>query len=148
MAYATPADFAMRFGADAARQLSDTGTPRLGAVNVAVLQTALDDASAEIDARLVGRMSLPLADPPDVLRVYCCDIARWRLMHGTHDERVEMAYKSALAFLGRVAAGDVLLQSPADTPAQAGVGAIAFELGSKAFGRDDDDRSGRTFWGC
>lgn len=150
MAYASQADFVERFGVIQAQQLTDIWTPRLGAVNDAVLQTYLGDASSEIDVHLAGRMSLPLASPPAMLKVYCCDIARYRLMFNQPDERAVEAYKAAIAFLTRVAAGTISLQAPADVPVASGIGEVAFSTGQKSFGREQDaglDDCGRHgFW--
>jgi phage gp36-like protein len=150
MAYASQADFVERFGVSQAQQLTDIWSPRLGAVNDAVLQTYLADASAEIDVHLAGRMSLPLVSPPAMLKVYCLDITRYRLMFGQPDARAVEAYKAAIAFLGKIASGVILLQAPADVPVPSGMGEVAFVTGYKSFGREQyagpDDDHPHGFW--
>jgi phage gp36-like protein len=153
MAYATQQDMLDRFGPVELMQLTDITQPRLGGVNATVLDRALGDASAEIDGYLVGRMALPLAAPPALLRVFCCDMARYRLMSTMPDERAGDAYKAAVTFLTKVAAGNIQLQAAADVPTPAGVGDVAFGTGSKVFGREtqggDMGDAGRSasFWG-
>lgn len=148
MAYATQQDMLDRFGPFELVQLTDIGQPRLGALNATVLERALGDASAEIDGYLVGRLALPLVTPPALLRVFCCDMTRYRLMSTTADERAAEAYKAAIAYLVRVASGAISLQAPADVPAPAGVGDVAFSAGSKVFGREDPDTGrSQSFWG-
>lgn len=145
MPYATAQDMLDRCGRYELTQLTDLAEPRLGDVNLTVLGRALDDASAEIDGYLIGRLALPLAAPPALLKVFCCDIARYRLMTATPDERAADAYKAAIVYLTKVAAGTVQLVPPADIPAPVGVGEVAFDGGSKVFGRDVVERT-NGFW--
>ena len=148
MAYATAQDFIDRFGPDETRQLTDIGARRLGVTGEHVLVTALADASAEIDAHLVGRVAvLPMASPPAVFRVYCCDIARYRLQFVQPDERATEAYKAALDYLRRVARGDVLVQAPSAVAPAPGVGEVAFFIGNKVMARESDSGCGGGFWG-
>lgn len=72
MAYATPADMDARFGVDA---VADLG----GLLEIA---SALDDVSADIDARLAMAYDLPLPAPPTqyaFLVAIATDLARRRL---------------------------------------------------------------------
>jgi len=125
-----------RLGTPRLVQLTDINTPMTGAVVSVVLDRALTDASDEIDGYLVGRMALPLASPPAILRVHCCTIAHYRLLGSGADDVTAEAYKSALAFLARVADGKCALQAPADVPAVVGIGPVLFDPGSKVMGRE------------
>lgn len=151
MAYATPQDFIDRFGPHEAQQLSDIGASRTGHPAETVLLTYLGDASAEIDAYLVGRVAMPMASTPAILRVYCCDIARYRMQFTAPDERAKGAYDAAISYLRRVATGDISLTAPSETPVQ-GLGEVMFWSGDKLFGRDDctcsdgSSGSGPSFW--
>lgn len=139
MAYATPQDLVTRFGADEMQQLSDIQPLRVGAVVPEVLGRALADASAEIDGYLAARHSLPLATVPALLTVFCCDIARYRLMSTRADDRVEASYKAAIIYLRDVAMGRIALFSPDSAPAAdsgAGFGSVVFAPGRKEWGRD------------
>lgn len=150
MPYATQQDMLDRFGPAEMVQLTDIGEPRSGAVDATVLARALGDASAEIDGYLVGRMAVPLASPPALLTVFTCDIARYRLMNTRADERAKDAYKAAIAYLTKVATGDILLMAPNEAPALAGAGAVMFDRGSKVFGREQDsadDLCSGDYWG-
>jgi len=134
--YATQQDMIDRLGTPRLVQLTDINVPMTGTLNAVALDRALADASAEIDGYLVGRMALPLVAPPAILRVHCCTIAHYRLLGSGADDVTAEAYKSALAFLAKVAAGQILLQAPADVPAITGIGPVLFEPGSKVMGRE------------
>jgi len=135
MPYATAQDMTERFGVQEMIQLTDIAVPRLGAVNTLTLDRALGDASAEIDGYLVGRVTLPLAAPPALCRVYCCDIARYRLMSVRADDRAKAAYDAAIAWLKRIADGTISLLAPAEAPAAAGLGPVIVTGGDRDFAR-------------
>ncbi|MGO9798850.1 MAG: gp436 family protein [Candidatus Binatus sp.] len=78
MSYAQIADMEARFPNRDLVQLTNED-PTVTTVGTASLQTALDDAGAEIDAYLAGRFELPLTDPPPVLLLWCCRIAFYNL---------------------------------------------------------------------
>ncbi len=135
MPYATAQDLIDRFGVAELTQLTDIGEPRLKAVDSVVLATALVDASAMIDGYLVGRYALPLATPPETLRVHCAGIARYQLMRRSPDDRAKADFEAAFAFLGKVAEGKILLMAPDAAPAAPGIGLVSFNQGAKVFGR-------------
>jgi phage gp36-like protein len=137
MSYATVADMLGRFGETELRQLSDIDTPRTGAVVDAVVQRALDDASAWIDAYLLGRYTLPIADAGAlaVLKMHCAAEARYLLMTAQADEAAVKAHDERIAFFTRVAKGEIVLIAPEAMPAATGVGEVLFDGGSKLFGR-------------
>ena len=134
--YATQQDLIDRFGTPKLIQLTDINLPMTGALNAVVLDRALGDATAEIDGYLVGRMALPLASPPAVLKLHCCTIAIFRLLGSSVDENTRKDYEAVCAYLARVADGRILLTAPSDVPAMAGVGSVWFEGGQKVMGRD------------
>lgn len=136
MPYATVTDLQERLGEARLRQLTDIDDPPVGVINDAVAQAALVDASGEIDGYLVGRYTLPLADPPAVLKVHCCTIAHYRLLADRADELSREQYKLAIAFLERVGKGELLLTAPNAAPPAPGLGAVLFSAGSKVMGRD------------
>jgi phage gp36-like protein len=114
--YATVNDMTARFPNRDLVQLTNED-PAATVVNTAPIQTALDDASAEIDGYLEGRFSLPLSDPPAVLSRLCTDIAMYRLqvlrpLHDLADAR--RRYDDAIAMLTKVAAGELTLGLAAD----------------------------------
>ena len=87
------------------------------AASDARLAQALTDASAEIDGYLRRQVSLPLADSPHTLNVYCRDLAMWRLYRNLgHDtDRLKALRDGALSWLRDVAAGKIGLGDD-DTP--------------------------------
>lgn len=109
MAYATLFDLETRYGADEIAQLAD----RDGIVSD-VIAAALDDASTEIDAYLVVRYSLPLAEIPDLLTLICCDIARYRLWSDDATEQIRQRYDDAVSVLGKLSKGTAQLLLGAD----------------------------------
>ncbi|KAA2314553.1 DUF1320 domain-containing protein [Puniceibacterium sp. HSS470] len=95
------------------------------------LQEALDDASAEIDSRIAKAVTLPLADPPRILKVLCRDLAVHRLYSNVGmatDTQTELR-NAALTFLKQVAEGRMDLGSAGDTPAQTTSGGVAMTDG-------------------
>jgi phage gp36-like protein len=107
MPYATLADLTTRYGEDEIRQRSDHAG--IGSIDTAVVNQALADASAEIDAYLSGRFTLPLATvPPHLVRI-CCAIARYRLWDDAMPERVRVEYQDAVRLLESIAKGMVTL---------------------------------------
>ena len=74
--YAGVQDMVARFGDLEVLQLSDR--QQQGVIDTAVVETALADATAEIDAYL-GRFKQPFTETPPILRRLACDIARYRL---------------------------------------------------------------------
>lgn len=144
MGYATPADMQVRYGDVELRQLSDIGSPRTGLVVDAVLQRALDDATAWLNGYLVGRYALPIADASALARLNldCAAEARYLLMTTQVDEAAQKAHDERVLFYRAVAKGDIALIAAVDVPAAAGVGPVLFAPGSKVFGRE-----GSTFGG-
>lgn len=136
MPYATVTDLQDRLGDARLQQLTDIGDPPVGVINDAVALAALADATAEIDGYLVGRYTLPLADPPGVLKVHCCTIAHYRLLGDRADELSREQYKLAIAYLDRVGRGEILLVAPNAAPPAPGLGTVLFSPGAKVMGRD------------
>lgn len=137
--YASAQDMLDRFGTPKLVQLTDINVPMTGTVNATVLSKALADASSVIDGYLVGRYPLPLANPPEVLKVHCCTLAHFRLLGSSADDAAIDANKEALGYLAKVAEGKVSLIAPADVPAAVGAGPVLFNPGSKVMGRESDD---------
>ena len=144
MPYATQADMLARFGPAEVQQLTDINIPRLGATDAAVLATALGDASAWIDGYLRGRYPLPITDTGALalLRMHCCNAARYNLMSVAPDEQATKLYEAAERYLVQVAQGKINLVAPDQVPAAAGAGSVIFNAGSKVFGRDGETARG------
>jgi len=86
MSYATSDDLAARFGATELDQLADRNGD--GLPDDGVVQGALADADAEIDAYLAGRYPLPLAHVPPVLARIACDMVECKRLRWPSRARV------------------------------------------------------------
>jgi phage gp36-like protein len=139
VSYATVNDVTARYPNRDLVQLTNED-PAATTVNSAPIQTALDDASAEIDGYLDGRFTLPLSDPPAVLGRLCTDIAMYRMqvlrpLRDLADAR--QRYDDAIAMLTRVAAGELTLGLAADNQEPpAAAGAEATQGPARVFSRD------------
>lgn len=126
--YATEADLNKRF-ADEMEQLKTMWTDPDDAV-----QTALQDASEEINGYISSRYTLPLPNIPSNLNRIACDIARYRLYFQQPTEHVTKLYDDAISFLKRVQdkkadlpiidsqSKEVLADQPKSKPSTAPVG--------------------------
>ena len=139
MAYATVADMIARFGELEVLQLTDRNQE--GVIDKAVAKTALDDATAEIDAYL-GRFKRPFGKIPPLLVRLCCDIARYRLTAAQGvliTEEIRNRYKiDVLDLLRAMDKGEVQLGvDDSGEEVAAGEDGIVFVNGkNKVFGRD------------
>ncbi len=123
MPYATVEDFILEFGNQEAIELSHLDDPEQVGLDRAVLQRALDNATAEIDGYLGGAgYTLPLTSTPVLLRLKCCAIARYHLDRVRDREQVRLRYEDALNWFRDLVAGKVDLgldgsgQAIADSP--------------------------------
>lgn len=133
MPYAVKADMLEEFSENELIQLTDRDIPQAGAIVDAVLNRAIDGASAEIDGYLARYAGQVLALP--ILTRYCCDMARYRLYRDAAPEEVRNRYKDAIRFLEMVASGKISLGAPAEAAASATT--IQFTAGQKVFARED-----------
>lgn len=136
MTYATQQDMIDRFGSSRLQQLTDIEEPLVGGIRASVLAAKLADADAEIDGYLLGRYALPLAAWPAILKVHACSICWYRLLGSAADEPARRDYEDALAYLAKVARGDVVIVAAAEAPPATGAGPVLFDAGSKVFGRE------------
>jgi phage gp36-like protein len=138
MSYATKYDMLRKFGPQELQQLTDIDKPRLNAINEAVLDGALSDASAWIDGYLVGRYEVPIVDEGALrlLQVHACNVARYQLMSTRADEQALAMFKAAEKYFISVSRGEINLIATADVPQPAGMGNVEFNSGSKHFGRE------------
>jgi len=135
--YCAKQDMIDRFGEEELIQLTDRSGA--GVIDDAVLDMAISDASAEIDAYLAGRYSLPLPAAPPVLRRMCANMARHALYKDAAPEAVANASDGAVRILRDIARGTVSLGVSAEgSEVQAGGGGAAVESGGRIFGRSDD----------
>ncbi|MDA8254180.1 MAG: DUF1320 family protein [Betaproteobacteria bacterium] len=134
MTYATQADLESRYGAEEVLQLADRDGD--GVIDAGVIDQALRDADAEIDGYLGSRYQLPLATAPQIINVYACDIARYRLYASAATEEVRNRYQDALKFLRLAAEGKVMIGPSANGAAPLSAGSAEMQSGGRVFGRE------------
>lgn len=111
MAYVTVQDLIDRLGEDEVHVLADRD--RDGELDTAAISDASADATAEIDAYLGARYTVPLAEPiPRVIGRIAIDMTIYRLadigpVGGTDARR--QRYEDAIALLRRIASGEISL---------------------------------------
>jgi phage gp36-like protein len=134
--YATVDDMTTRFETSELVQLSDH--EGLGVINQAVVDAALFDASQEIDSYVAAVYTLPLAETPNMLRRYACDIARYYLFKGAAPDRVKTAYDDAVTWLKNLSAGKVRLQITVDSAPVAATSTqnVIFDSATRVNSRD------------
>ena len=111
--YATTADLMSRHAERDLRLLTDETGQTIVASR---LDTALQDASDEIDAYLGARYELPLAAGAAALVRPCCDIAIYRIQSLRPNDAVEDArrrYEAVVKYLTLLQKGQVLLPGAA-----------------------------------
>ena len=89
-----------------------------------VIETAILDASVEMDAYLGNCAVLPLATPyPALLVRLCCDLARYFLYKDKAPEAVRLAREDAISLLRRIASGEATFPGAAaqDTVVVSGI---------------------------
>lgn len=114
MAYAVLADLIARFGEIEIAQVADTDG--LGEIDPALVDRALGDADAEIDAALVGRYALPMVPLPELLVRVACDLARESLYTDAPPEVVSDRARRARELLAAIAAGRMRFDAASPAP--------------------------------
>ena len=115
--YATQQNIIDRISNDSLLIIADRDDD--GAVDTAIVDEAISDATAEIDTYVAAKYDLPLAVVPKVLTRLCVDIAVYRLSVdadlGTEERRKR--YEDAVKLLVRISEGKVSLglEEPAVT---------------------------------
>lgn len=120
MPYATQAKLIERYGEDALLVIADRDND--GIIDADVVTQALDDATAEIDAYLAAKYSLPLPSVPDVLVRLCSDISMYRLAAEADqatDER-RLRYEDAISLLKSISKGTASLGLEVPPPSSNG----------------------------
>ena len=104
---------------------------------LAKINRALDDATSEINAHLLGRYQLPLAGLPAMIRLKCADIARY-LLHDDHPtDSIRQRYEDAMRYLHKVASGQVSLGLSQDNEAPQAAKTVQFVPGERVFSRQN-----------
>lgn len=135
MSYAQVSDLQQRFGERELIQLTDReGT---GDMDVAAVERAIDDATAEMDGYLAARYQLPLASVPTVLVRLCSDMARYYLYDDHATDQVTERHKAAVQTLARISKGDVSLGVDAAGESPETADGAEMVSGGRIWARDD-----------
>lgn len=127
--YCAVVDLTERFGEN---EILDFAGNDHGEIDVDRVETAIKDASDEIDLYIGKVTTLPIpAVPPSLLRI-CADIARYRLQGRRPMEEVTQRYKDAMKVLSDIANGKADLGLPDPTSNTSG--------GSVYADKGEDDR--------
>lgn len=136
MAYCTQADLEDRYGERELIERTDRDNVPPTTVDTDVLDKAIADADAEINARLAVRYDVPLASPPLVLTRWACSITRFFLYQDLPRENpIVQEYERVLKSLDQVAAGKLDLGPDADGDEPATTDAVQFSSDARDFAR-------------
>lgn len=105
MSYITTAQLIERYGSQILVDLTDRAEVPTGAIVQSVIDRALADADARIDAYLAGRYTLPMAEVPAVLVGLAGAITIYLLHVHQPGEKIRADYDDALRELDRLAKG-------------------------------------------
>ena len=119
MAYATKADMLKRYEEQELIQLTDNVEPYTGEIVDAILDNALDDASAMIDLYLGSLYDLPLAETPAALVNIACVIAFHGLNRNSMTDEIRAAYEDAEKRLDKITKGIIKLDVGGSEPKSA-----------------------------
>lgn len=134
MAYATQQELIDWCGIGGSDELTQLTDPTNTAIDSLLIAKKLQQADAEINARLPAEL-LPLTAPyPPLLVLACCKIARSYLYPVGRPEHVETDYRDALRFLDDVRSGKASLGlDSTGTEAVASGGGVSVSASAKVF---------------
>lgn len=113
MAYSTQEEMLVRFGETRLVQVTDKSQPPTKQIDAERLEAALTGASELIDGYAAAKYRTPLTPTPDPVRVWCQDIAIYRLYSaiGLVPPDIRTAFEDALAGLKDMAKGLIVFQA-------------------------------------
>lgn len=124
MPYTSLDRLARRFGSTMLVQLTDRGEVATGVVDVAIVDQALADTDAVINASIGKRYLLPMAEVPALVADLALSIAIYKLHVTMPDEKIERDYDQAMKDLGALASGAKMLDVAGIEPATSGAGGV------------------------
>ena len=136
MQYAQQADIISQYGQAQLLLVSDRDQD--GVSDAGVADTALTNASAEIDTYLSNRYTLPLTTVDPVLVLKCVDIAIYLMAVPRPEvltDAIERRYTDAVSWLKSVRDGTIDLGQPQDQVSKGGGPEIVSQ--PRNFGRDN-----------
>lgn len=119
MSYATQQDLIDRYGFNEVAIAADCDHNRSnnGEIDSTRIDTALHDATAEVNGYISVAYDLPLPAQSSLVKSLCCDIALYKLSLGTAltDEN-RTRYEDAIKLLQKIANGEINLGFPKEQP--------------------------------
>ena len=136
MPYTTYDEMLLRYGKTKLQQLTDREQPLLGEPVVSVIEDAIQAAAELIDGYAAAKYRVPLSPVPAPVRVWCQDIAFYRLHSALSDvpEDVRLAFEDAIAALKDMARGLIAFQSEGRPSENAPGGGAQLEAPGRIFG--------------
>jgi phage gp36-like protein len=145
--YCTDEEMIELFGIREMTQISNLDEPAAQAPNEDRINTAIKQASADIDRYLTSQIEYPITSEMvlNILNGLCLDIARYNLeSRGEPRPDVKVRYDAAIAWLTQVAKGDIQL-TPFPGSNNTADSAIAFG-GEKRYFTPDSMRTYTDTW--
>jgi phage gp36-like protein len=124
MTYATLAGLTHRYGEDVLLSVADRSTPPAGVADPAVIDRALENTDAVINASLAVRYRLPLASVPAIVVDLAEAIAIYKLHRFAPDAKIQADYDQALRDLAHIADGRKKLDVAGVEPTTSGTGGV------------------------
>ena len=119
-------DFVTRVGEEECLQIAGKGARDMRELDAARIETELDAAAGVVAGYVLARYPFAIDAPPEMLKGYAADIARWRLrgrggQQSAMAEVVKQRYDEAIKALRDIAAGKLALDlgAPGVGPADA-----------------------------
>lgn len=136
MPYTTYDEMLLRYGKTKLQQLTDREQPLLGEPVVSVIEDAIQAAAELIDGYAAAKYRVPLSPVPAPVRVWCQDIAFYRLHSslGSVPEDVRLAFEDAIAALKDMARGLIAFQVEGKPSENAPGGGVQLESPGRIFG--------------
>lgn len=135
MAYCTIED--IRYAMDESDMIRFTDDDDVGIVNAQVVDKAVGDAGALVDAYLAARYAVPLDPVPDVVNGLACDIAVYKISsrRGIASDDVRKKFDDAVKFLREFADGKAVLPGATES-ATGGSDTVKMTSDTRVFSRE------------
>jgi phage gp36-like protein len=112
--YVSISDMVRKYGLEELVRMTDADGS--GRIDRTLLVTALSDVQAVADAYIAARYQVPLASPPEIVKVAIADMARARLYPRGAPDGVAEAAKAGLRLLEQISKGSLQLPSLSSAP--------------------------------
>ncbi len=119
MSYITRAQLTDRYSANVLTKLTDRGTPKTGVIDDDVLNRAITDADALIDAHIAKVYKLPVSAVPMMLVGIAGALTFYKLHIYQADEKATNDYRDALRNLEKIGRREILLDIEGVEPTSA-----------------------------